>query len=189
MRWGVPPHRETTRSCCLFVGALHGVGSLKRLHVDPHGITLASFISNLSGTESVHFNRRQMMETGTNQSWYDVVETYPKADKLTQYFSGRKGNAIKISTGTITLGLFGKQLQEFASNPAKFLQRVLEQDGRTVNGVKVLFRAATKKRLSKARGWGFYGKCHWVHIDEPPEDESCWICYDFEDPCFLTPLR
>jgi hypothetical protein len=129
------------------------------------------------------------METGANQSWYDVVETYPKADKLVQYFSGKKGKDLKISSGTITLGLFGKPLQEFAANPADFIRRVLEGDGRKVNGVKVLFRMPTKRRLNKARGWGFYGKCHWVHIDEPPEDESCWICYDFEDPCFLTPLR
>lgn len=129
------------------------------------------------------------MKTGTNQSWYEIVETFPKTDKVTQYSSGRKGKDLSISTGTITLGLFGKQLQEFASNPAAFLQRVLEQDGRRVNGMKVLFRVATKKQLSKARGWGFYGKCHWVHIDEPKEDESTWICIDLENPCFLTPVR
>ena len=108
---------------------------------------------------------------------------------MPQYFSGRKGNEIKISTGTSALGLLGKPLQELASNPAKFLQRVLEQDGRTVNGVKVLFRAATRRRLGKARGWGFHGKYRGVHIDEPSEDESCWICFDFEDPYVLTPLR
>lgn len=129
------------------------------------------------------------METGTNQSWYDIVETYPHGEKVAQYSAGRKGRGIVISTGTITLGLFGKHVQQFASNPAEFLQGVLEQDGRTVNGVKVLFRVATKKRLSKARGGGFYGKCHWVHIDEPKDDESTWICIDLENPCFLAPVR
>lgn len=129
------------------------------------------------------------MEISTNQSWYDIVEAYPNADKVAQYFSGRKGKDLTISTGTITLGLFGKHVQQFASNPAEFLQRVLEQDGRKVNGVKVLFRVATKKRLSNARGVGFYGKCHWVHIDEPIEDESTWICIDLENPCLMTPVR
>ncbi len=129
------------------------------------------------------------METGMNQSWYDIVETYPWTGKVAQFFSGKKGKGLKISTGTITLGLFSKPLQDFAAGLAAFTRRVREHDGRKVNGVKVLFRTATKTRLNKARGWGFYGKCHWVHIDEPPEDESCWICCDFEDPCFLTPLR
>jgi hypothetical protein len=129
------------------------------------------------------------METDAKRSWYDISEDYPKGDKVAEFFSGKKGKDLRISTGTITFGLYGKHLQAFATNPADFIRRVLEQDGRRVNGVKVLFRMPTKKRLTKARGWGFYGKCHWVHIDEPPEDESTWVCIDLEDPCFLTPLR
>lgn len=115
-------------------------------------------------------------------SWYKISEDATKGVKRQQFVSGKPGS-IQLSTGTLEMELHGKHLAEFASQPAEFIRKVLQDDGRVVNGVRVELPEETVKAIARSRayGWGVY-KAKWYHIDQPPEEESTWVCIDIEKP-------
>jgi len=121
-------------------------------------------------------------KTLSESSWYKITEDATKGEKRHEFVAGKPSD-IHISTGTLEMELHGKHLSEFSSQPAEFIRKVLQDDGRVVNGVRAELPEETVKTLAKSRalGWGVYG-AKWYHIDQPPEEESTWVCIDIEKP-------
>lgn len=122
-------------------------------------------------------------------SWYRIIEHgLKKGVEVKEYFHGKYGEEFKFSTGEIEMELTQKHLKDFDSDPAGFIRKILEQDGRSVNNIKIScpVEESLEKRAfaTEAR---FCCKCTWVHIDEPEEHHSTWICIKLPSS-FLTPI-
>jgi hypothetical protein len=131
---------------------------------------------NLNRTRKEVVMAKARAETET-KSWFKIIDDPTVEGELKEYFSGKRGKEFCFSTGTIEMQLYGKHVKQFETNPAKFIRKLLVEDGRTVNGIKVILPVERRRTLSKSRmAGGIYCKCEWVHIDEPEEHESTWIC-------------
>jgi hypothetical protein len=90
-------------------------------------------------------------------SWYRITDDATRGEKRREFVAGQP-STIHLSTGTLEMELHRKHLSEFSRQPAEFIRKVLLDDGRVVNGVRLDLPEETVESLSKSRalGWGIY---------------------------------
>ncbi|MCF3972869.1 hypothetical protein [Paracoccus salsus] len=102
----------------------------------------------------------------------------PKSDHAEVHFTGDPKREMVISQGEIDFVLFGDDVKAFIDRPSDYIARAIEASGRKVNALRVEDAETTddKTRSAFRMAGCIAGKCTWVHIDEPAEHESTWIC-------------
>lgn len=120
---------------------------------------------------------------------YFVFNEEPKAVEMEVQFEGDPLRSTSLSQGEIEFFLTGEDVVAFSDRPVDYIKRAILATGRKANAIRVEDRSREPaKERAAARAWAaVYCKCTWVHIDEPPEHESTWICIKLPSQ-MLTPF-
>ena len=124
-----------------------------------------------------------------NARSYFVFNQEKRAERVEIQFEGDAKRSTAISQGTIDFVLVGADVAAFLDRPVDYIKRAILATGKKVNALRVEDRSEEGvASRSAARAWGAcLCKCTWVHIDEPPEHESTWICIKLP-PQMLMPI-